>query len=296
MERTAIITDSVAIVPPDVQRDLDIHVVPLVLEIDGVSYRDGVDITPAEFYALMTRAKAIPRTSQPSPGWYLQEYTRCARDADRILCVAAGSKLSGTYSCAVLAARLFESDAPPGGRAVPVEVLDTGFGAVPEGLVAIEAARAARAGAPYAEIVRRAREVVARARLLVVVDTLEYLVRGGHVPKVAAAAAKVIGLKPFIGFRNGDAVPIGAARGNEQAMATILKRLRRDRDRVMASIGRSPRFIAGVMHAASQDRGERLLGLIREQLEPAESFLADFTPVMGAHTGPGVFGVGYIMD
>lgn len=296
MERTAIITDSVAIVPPDIRRDLDIHVIPLVLEVDGVSYRDGVDIAPAEFYELMKRAKGVPRTSQPPPGWYLQAYAECAQRADRVLCLTAGSKLSGTHGCAVLAARLFVSDAPPGTGAVPVEVLDTGFGAVPEGLVVIEAARAARAGAPFAEVVRRAREVMARACLLLVVDTLEYLVRGGHVPKVAAAAAGVIGLKPLIGFRDGDAVPIGAARGNEQAMATILKRLGRDRERAETRTGRAPRVIAGVMHAASPDRGERLLGLIREELRPAESFLADFTPVMGAHTGPGVFGVGYLME
>ncbi|MHB8947415.1 MAG: DegV family protein, partial [Bacillota bacterium] len=178
---------------------------------------------------------------------------------------------SGTYNCAVLAARLFEGDAPPGGRAVPVEVLDTGFGAVPEGLVAIEAARAARAGAPYAEVVRRAREVMARARLLLVVDTLEYLVRGGHVPKVAAAAARVIGLKPFIGFRDGDAVPIGAARGNEQAMLTILRRLRRDLERF--SDGLDDRRGGGLLGAQRfQARPQR--GLPLQLLRPGRAGLS----------------------
>jgi len=294
-ERIAVVTESVAVIPPGVQKELNIHVVPLTVEIDGVTYRDGVDLAPSDFYARLVQAKATPHTSQPSPGAYLAVFAALADAVDYILVLSLSGSVSGTYASAVQAAAIFAEDARPGRKHPHVEVMDTRLAAVPQGLVAMEAARAVKSGAPWKEVLRCARDVAARANMLVAIDTMEYLIRGGHVPKLAGLAATALDLKPIIQFHGGEPVPAGVARGFDHACDVMVRRLEEEYARVASETGGTARLHVGVMHAGAPDRGERLLSLVRERLRPAESFLTDFTPVMGAHTGPGLAGIGYFV-
>ncbi len=295
-ERIAVVTESVAVVPPHVARELGIHVVPLSFEIDGVIYRDGIDLTPNDFYVRLAKAKSLPHTSQPSPGVYLEAFSQLADWADHILVLSLSRNVSGTYQSAQQAARIFREDLGPDRHAPEIAVVDTGLAAVPQGLVAMEAARAVKAGAPWAEVLRRVHAVAARANMLVAVDTMEYLIRGGHVPKLAGLAATALDLKPLIQFHHGDPVPAGLARGFDHAFEVMLHRLEEERVRVGNASGRKARLVVGVMHAGAPERGERLLSLVQERLQPDECFLTDFTPVMGVHTGPGLAGVGYLVE
>lgn len=310
-ERIAVVTDSGAVIPDDLRRELEIHVAPLTVELDGVVYADGIDEAPSDFYERMVRSRSTPRTSQPSPGAYLTIFERLAGKADRILCLSLSAKLSGTYACAAQAAQIFQKsleerpaaqDRPdPRGSAraqsgPQIEVMDTKLGANPHGLVVIEAARVAKKGGSWAEVVRRAREVAVRARMLVVVDTMEYIVRGGHAPKLAGLAAAALGIKPLIKLRNGDAVPAGVATSLDHAYSVMCRHMRREGRKVERARGRPAELHVAVSHAGARDRGEHLLAMVREALHPTEAYLSDFTPVMGAHTGPGLVGVGWFAE
>jgi len=301
MERIAVVTDSVAVIPERLQKDLDIHIVPFSVEIDGQVYQDGIDFAPDDFYHRLQSAQSRPTTSQPSPGVYLQVFEQLAARADRILCLTLSARYSGAYASALTAAGIFADDAPPGRPRPEVRVVDSKQAAVSQGWVAIEAARAVKGGASWADVLRRAEEVSSRTRLLVVVDTVDYLVRGGHVPKLAGAATTALGVKPMVEFTTGGAAPAGVARSIEHAFELILKRMTQDcrkagREGPSRGPGAAPLLHVGVMHAGARERGESLLALVRERLDPIEAFLTDFTPVMGVHTGPGLAGVGYYVE
>ncbi len=296
MTQIAVLTDSVATVPAALARDLGIGVVPVTVELDGVVYRDGVDLVPGDFYARMVATKTSPKTSQPAPGAWLEAFQAAASaGAEHVVCLTLSAKLSGTCNSARQAAGLFADDSP-WGKDVSVHVIDTRCATITQGWIVIEAARAARAGASLETVLRRVREVSAQANMIVAVDTMGYLARGGHVPKLVSAAAGTLGLKPLIRFKNGDAVLAGVATSVEHASEIMLRRLERQADRVERSTGRRASLHVGVMHAGAPERGFRLLALVAERVAPAGLLLTDFTPVMGAHTGPGLFGVGYFVE
>ncbi len=294
-DRIGLVADSSCVIPDEVRRELKVEVVPLDLEIDGRSYRDGVDLAPDEFYEKMATAKSVPRTSQPAPGAFIEVFSRMAPAVDRILCLTLSKELSGTFNSALQAARIFSEDAPPGAARPPVQVVDTRVAAAAAGLVVAEVARAVRAGATWDQVLLRSCHVAERARLLVVVDTLEYLIRGGHVPKLAGMAAAALRLKPMVELVEGEAVPAGVALSIDHAFDVMLRRITDERGATQQS-GRSARLHVAVMHAGAAGRARQLLALVRDKLTPVESYLTDFTPAMGAHTGPGLVGVAYFVD
>ena len=294
-ERIAVVTDSSCILPDALRRELDIHVVPLTVEIGGRTYQDGVDVSPSEFYRKMSTIGTPPRTSQPAPGTFLKVFLKLAPAVDRILCLTLSAKLSGTANSALQAARLFREEAPPGVVRPPVEVIDTRVAAAAAGLVVVEAARSARTGAPWAEVLRRSRWVAERTRLVVAVDTLEYLIRGGHVPRLIGMAAEALRLKPMIQIVDGEAVPAGVALSIHHSYQVMLRRMT-DEGQAVHRSGQRPRLHVAVMHAGAVERGQQLLALVQQTLKPTESYLTDFTPAMGAHTGPGLVGVGYFIE
>jgi len=291
-----VVTDSVATVPPDLVRELGILVVPLSVEVDGVVYLDGVDLTPEDLYHRMASEALLPRTSQPAPGAWLAAFeTAAAAGADRILCFTISARFTGTFASAVLAAGIFSEEAPPGTRP-RVDVVDTRLAAIAEGWVVIEAARAARQGASAEEVLARARDVASRARLVAAVDTLEYLMRGGRVPRLAGLAANAIKVKPMARLRDGEAVAAGAARSWQAAYRSMVRRMAGECREVKRKTGRPACLRVGVMHAGVPERARELAELIRTRVDPAELLVTDFTPVMGVHTGPGVVGVGYFAE
>ncbi len=309
MQRVIVVTDSVATVPEAFCRDLGILVVPMSIELDGVVYQDGFDIESDDFYARMALAAssgAGPRTSQPSPGAWLERFEAAARTgATDILCLTLSSELSGTYASAVQAAAIFADDAPRGTSRPAVRVLDTRLATISQGWVVIEAARLARAGGTAEDVAARASQAMAGANMLVAVDTMDYLARGGHVPGLVAAFTETLGLKPLIRFKHGHVAPAGLATSVDQAMDTMLRHVERRLSRAAASGSRAPTggpacrrpvLRIGVMHAGVPDRAARLETMLRARLDPDELLVTGFTPVMGAHTGPGLFGVGYLVE
>ncbi|MGH2554340.1 MAG: DegV family protein [Actinomycetota bacterium] len=273
----AIVADSAANLPDDMARELGIEIVPMYLNFGDQVYRDGHDLTPSHFYERLVRDGEVASTSTPSPGDYLEAFERTGRE--EILCVTVASSMSSSHQQASMAAERFP------GR---VEVLDSLNAAMAEGFVAVEAARAAAGAGSLDEVLARAKEVAHRARLYATVDTFEFLRKSGRVTKLQAYAATMLDIKPVFGFREGEIVPISRTRTKRKALARIVE------DAVREMEDRPVHLAA--LHAAAVDEAEELAERISARATVVERVITEVTPVIGAHTGPGLVGVAFFCD
>ncbi len=278
MAQVGIVTSSTACIPPELVAEYDLIVVPLSLVVGERIYRDGADISRKEFYELMARGEDKLSTSAPSMGEYLETFRQLADRYDSILCITMAGDVSTTYAAAKNSAAKLND--------VHVEVLDSRTAATAEGQVVLEAARAVREGLELEEILMRAHRVASEVKLFGAIETLEYLKRSGRVRSIKAMAANALKLKPVIGFFQGDA---------HMAAKTISKRrslewIARAAVDVYKSKGR---LHLAVFHVLALDQAQALKERIEAEAECEESFVTEFTPVMGTHTGPGLVGASF---
>lgn len=283
--KVAIVTDTTACIPKEEVEKYGIEAVPIEFIFGDKSYRDGIDMSPAEFYARLRRAKKLPTTSSSSPNSYLEAYRKASQRASSILCITPPSKLSGMFNSAQLAMKMAKESLPN----IAIELLDCGTAAAAQGLVVLAAARAAALGKSLAEVVETAKGVMRRVNLLATLDTLKYLVRGGRVPKAAGLAGSLLQIKPIFTVNDGDAHPVTNARTNPGATKRILELMGQ-------KIIKGQPLHAAVMHADALDRAKELRDEISSRFDCTELFITEFTPVMGVHTGPGVVGIAFYSE
>lgn len=277
--RVGIVCDSVACVPQSLAQALGIEVVPIWIQFGEESLRDGIDIAPQEVYRRL-RAGETATTSAPSPGDFVEAFRRMAdRGFSEVVAITLPAELTGTFRNASLAAQT---------SPVPVRVVDSRTAGAAEGWVAVEAARAAAAGAGADEVVARAHFVSQRARLFAMVPELQYLRRGGRAVQALAKLGAALGVVPVLALRNGHVEPLAVCRSREAAFDRIVGEV--------ASDARRGRLHLAVMEADAAPEAERLARTLAEELHPAELFITAFTPAMGAHAGPGILGVGYWIE
>jgi DegV family protein with EDD domain len=281
-DEVAIVTDSVACIPKEQAEKYGIEVVPIELHFKDRVYRDGIDISPAEFYALLKQAEKPPTTSGSLPGPFLEAYRKVSRRATSILCITLSAKLSGMFNSARVAIEMAKEALPD----MAIGLLDSGTAAAAQGLVVLAAARAAASGKSLTEVVEIARSVMQRVHLLGMLDTLHYLVKGGHVPKAAALASSLLKIKPIFTITEGEAHPVTNPR-------TIQGGINRMLQIVEQKVAKGQPLYIAVMHANALDRAKELMAEISSRFDCTELFITEFTPVMGAHTGPGVIGVAF---
>jgi len=282
INKVAIVTDTTACIPKEQVEKYGIEVVPIELIFEDRVYRDGIDISPAEFYTLLRQAEKLPTTSGSLPGPYLEAYHNASRMAASILCIIESSKFSGMFNAARVAMEMAKKAIPD----VAVEVLDCATAAAGQGLVALAAARAAASGKSLTEVVETARGVMRRVSLFATLDTLHYLVKGGRVPKAASLVNSLLQIKPIFTVNQGDAHTVALPRTTRSAIKRILKLTGQK------VVKGQPLHVA-VMHADALNEAVALRNRISSQFDCAELFITEFTPVMGVHTGPGVIGVAF---
>lgn len=282
MQKVAIVTDTSACIPREQVEKYGIELVPIQLIFGDKVYRDGIDITPDQFYALLRQAEKLPTTAAASPGSFLEAYRKASERASSILCITVPAKLSGMFNSAQLAKEIAKEALPN----VIIEVLDCGTAAAAQGLIVLAAARDAASGGDLTKVIETAKSVMQRVNLFATLDTLYYLVKGGRVPKAAALASSLLQIKPIFTVSNGDAHPVTNARTNPGAEKRLLKLMEQ-------KIVKGQPLHVAVMHADAPDRAIALRNQIASQFDYAELFITEFTPVMGAHTGPGVIGIAF---
>jgi DegV family protein with EDD domain len=275
---TAIVTDSNVSLPANLLEGLPISIVPLEIHHGTQIYKDGVDITPAEFYELQRTAKIQPTTSAPQPGAFVEAFTRAAGTADHIICLTLSSQLSATHSAAITA-----RDAVSGSLGdVRIEVVDSLSAGTAQGLLALAAARMAKDGANTEALLMNIGRWQSSVHLYGYLNSLYYIWRGGRVPRSVMWMGKLLDVKPVLQLSGGKIGMVERPRTERRAMNRIVALATR-----AAAGGRTQ---VAVMHAAAPEQAEVLAQRLKSVLTPEELFITEFTPVIGAHTGPGLVG------
>ena len=270
-------SDSACSLPAELAGQNGVTVVPMWVSVGGHQYRDG-ELSLDE---VLARAPEGFSTSGPAPG-ELADAAAAADRGDGVVVMTVSARMSGVYEAARVAAGSLEGK--------QVAVVDTGTAAGAQGLVVLAASRAARSGAPLAQVVAAARVAAARVTLVATLPSLDYLARGGRVPGAAAWGAKWLGLHPVFEFRDGRARPLRPARGRLSARRRLVAAWASQAAR---SGNARPSLHVAAMHAREPALAEELLAAVSAQVHPATSFVGSFSPVMVAHTGPGLLGLAW---
>jgi DegV family protein with EDD domain len=284
MSGTAIVTDSGMNVPAGLEEEYGIHVVPLRVIFDGQTYMDGVDITPAQFYEKLRAAPELPTTSQPSAGDFVAVYSKLCEEVDGIVSIHLSELLSGTVKSALAAQQQVNH--------VPIEVIDTRSASLGVGFVVMAAARVAQQGGSMAEVVAAARQVIPKLNVMFVVDTLKYLHMGGRIGGASAMLGTALKIKPLLHLYEGQVNPLervrSKCRATERMLEIMTQRLAEERDGGVLR--------AAVVHADRLDEALEVKEQVQSRFDPAELYLAELTPAIGTHVGPGTLGVGWYVE
>ena len=281
MNKIAIVTDSTAYLPPEAVQKYNIHVLPLKLHWKGETYLDGVEIKPRDFYTQLGNGAPIPTTSQPAMSEFLDIYTDLAEQYEGILVPLISSGISGTVSSAQAAAKEFDQ--------VPVEVIDSRITSGGLALVVLAACRAIESGAGLSEAARVARSVSERVRAYFVVDTLEYLHKGGRIGGASRYLGSALRIKPILTFtEEGTIDALERIRTKRKAIERLLELIKEHAD------GRP--IHAGVVHAHAEDALQELTTQLNGCVSCKELQQYELSPVIGAHVGPGTLGVTFYTD
>jgi DegV family protein with EDD domain len=280
MPKVAIVIDSTANLPKQLLDQYKIHVLPLSVVWDNDSYRDGIDITPDQFYQRLSTAKTIPTTAQATPEQFNQAYRDLIAQGYDVLAVVISSQLSGTYHAAIQAQAQTDR-----GRVI---VVDSEATSMAMGFPVLQVARAAEKGTELGECEEIALRLCAQSGVMFVVDTLKYLHLGGRIGGGARFLGTALNLKPILELTGGKIEAIERVRSKRKAVDRIL-------DLVEQRIaGRKPVRIAA-LHAMAYNEAAELLERANERLHPIESYISEVSPVVGVHTGPGVVGLAYMV-
>jgi DegV family protein with EDD domain len=275
-----IVTDSTACIPHDLARRYGIEVVPVHIIFGGRTFADAM-LSDAEFYELLTTSREHPTTAAPSPPMFVDAIARAASRADSVLCITVSAAFSAMYDSARQAIEMLHVESPD----ADVRLLDSRNAAMAQGFIVLEAARMAAAGASMDEVIARAEEMSGRVTLLAMLDTLEFLARGGRVPRVAAWAAGLLQMKPIVRFSASDIKLAARTRTRPRALERIAAL-------TIEAVGQHRVHLA-VHHANAREDAEALHDRLSARLDVGESFVTEFTQVMGVHTGPGLTGVAF---
>lgn len=269
-----IITDTTANLPQEVLDQYAIPLVPQYVHFGAETLHDSFDISPAEFYARQAAANELPKTSAPSPADFAPHFSRIQdEDPDgTVLCIHPSSEVSGTVRSARLAAAEFPN--------LDIRIFDTRSVSLGLGLMVWEAARMVRDGADVEVVLERLQYMRDHTQTYFVVDTLEYLAKGGRIGRAQHLLGTLLDIKPILTLVDGVVESHSRARTRTRAIATI-------RDLILQQAQGKPRLRLGVAHAMCEEEGRALCADLVAALHPETVLFAEIGPSIGVHAGPG---------
>ena len=274
----AVVTDSTSDLPVDIAKQHDISVVPLNVHIEDETFLDGVTISADEMYRILPDQKVIPTTSAPSVGTYLEMYEKLSETHDEIISIHISSKLSLTHNSAVQAAAGLGSNGPR------IEVVDTEQASMALGFTAVQVAEAIVGGSTLDEAVALAKSASKRAVFIGMVDTLEYLVRGGRIGKAQGFVGSILRVKPILTIREGEAYPLERARNRKKGIA-----------RVKSFVSEyAPLEKLSILYTTDEVDAQEIANEVASYAPDGEPVVAQLGPVVGNYLGPGALGLGFI--
>jgi len=281
MSKITIMTDSTAYIPDDLVTRYDISVVPQVLIWGDETFRDGVDIQPDAFYQRLKTARVMPSTSQVTPAILKEAFEKELDKGNQVLGIFISSKLSGTCQSATQAL-----DMIPGSQD-RVHFVDSDTTAMAMGFHVLAAARAAEAGATLDECRKVAEEARKHSGVLFIVDTLEFLHRGGRIGGAARWVGTALNFKPILELKDGRIESLEKVRTKGKAIARLMELL-------TERLGSKSNIRIAALHANAEQEARNLLDLVTRQFKPVETVFSAVSPVVGTHAGPGTLGIAYM--
>ncbi len=280
MEKIKIVTDSTADLSEDMIGELDIHVVPLSIFIEGETYLDRVDLSPEMFLEKMKASDELPKSSQPSAGVFAELYDELGKDGSKVISIHMTGGMSGTVRSAESAAEITDTD---------VTVVDSRFISRGLGFQVIEAAKLAREGKGVEEILKAITEIREKTQLYVVVDTLENLVKGGRIGKGKAMIGSLLNIKPIASLAGGEYTPVAKVRSHTQVVKFLVQQFMEDvKGKTIKGVG--------LCHADGLALAQNLKTKIAEKTGYDQFDIGHTTPIISTHTGIGAIGFTYYTD
>lgn len=281
MPSIAFVTDSTAYIPADLVAKYDIRVAPQVLIWGEEQLLDGVDITPSQFYDRLKNSNVNPTTSQVAVVKFKEILEPLVAAGRPVVMQLVSDKLSKTLQSAAMARDMLP--------AAKIEIVDSEATAMALGFQVLAAARAAAEGKSFEDVVAIAKKARELTGVLFVVDTLEYLHRGGRIGGASKLFGSALNIKPLLELRGGRIEPIEKVRTKAKATARLLDVLE---ERLA---GRRPVRLSSI-HAAAAEEARALLEQAKKRFQPIEALSADASPVVGTHAGPGTVGLAYSVE
>ena len=274
----AVVTDSTSDLPAELAREHHITVVPLYVHFGDEAFKDGIDIKADEFYTRLQSEKIFPTTSAPSAGIFMEVYRELANDHDAIISLHLSSKVSATYSAAKQASDELKNEG------ITVEVVDTLQASMALGLVALRVAELAAEGNSVEELVKKAENLSARAKFTGLVETLEYLQKGGRIGKAQALLGSLLRIKPILALVDGEAHGIERARTRSRGI-----------DRIKTLVAdAAPLESLCVLHTTDHELVQEIANDLSQYAPDGKPLIAQLGPVVGTYLGPGMLGFGMI--
>ena len=280
MSGVAIVTDSASCLPQEIKNDYEIEVIPINIHSQGKTYQDGVNITPKQVYSLQ-RADETLTTSAPSPGIFAETFQHLAQKSGEILCLSVASSYSAIFSSIQSAIDIVKKQSPK----LRIELIDCCTGSAAQALITLTAARASRLDKNLNEIISKIHQVIPRAEISLVLDTLKYLEKGGRAPKVGALATSLLRLKPVVTNRMGHAHLMGMVRSRTQGIDRLVKAMKQ-------KVGLK-KLSAIVIHSDLEDEAKKLEYCLLSEFNCPETYVTEVSAVVAAHLGPGAIGIAF---
>jgi DegV family protein with EDD domain len=284
-KRIVIVTDSIAQVPSDMVKELDIRVSPLVFTVEGETFTDCGDFEPQRLYRRMRVEKDLQiTTASPSIEQFKMIFSQALIEgAACVLYVGLSSRLSSTFGIAEVAMQMVREEFPDR----QAECFDTRLATIAQGFLVIKAARMAARGAQLSEILACLRQERRNVGLVASLETLEYLARGGRISNASYLMGSMINILPVLTLtEDGKVVKVGLVRSPKTAFQKMV-------DYVAERVEKDRALTLAVMHADILEWADQLKEMAERQLHPEHMIVTSFTPVMAVHTGPGLIGLAY---
>jgi len=281
--KVAILTDSTAYLPEEYVKQYNITITPLSVIWGNEIYRDGVDILPNEFYRRLAESKVMPTTSQVTPAAFQSAFQSLMEQGFDVLGIFVSSKISGTFHSAVQARELIP------GAEDNITLVDSLWTTMAMGWPVLTAARAAQAGEPLSECQKVAVNACAHSGVLFVVETLEFMRRGGRIGGAQAFLGTALNIKPVLEMREGQIEALERVRTKQKAIQRAVEIVS---ERIK---GKTPIRVAAT-HANSEADALTLLEAARSELNPVETLCCPLSPVIGTHAGPGTVALNFISE
>jgi DegV family protein with EDD domain len=275
---TRIVADTTCGMAPQMARELGIPLIPQIINFGEESFREGVDIDHAGFMARLQTSRVLPKTAAPYPGDFIEAFERFIAEGESMICILPSADVSGTVRSATTAKEAC--------AAADIRIIDTRTVAGPLATLVLEADKLAKTGASADEVEAFVRDMMPRARIYFLVDTLEYLRRGGRIGGAATLVGSMLQIKPILTFIGGRIDQFSKERTKKRALARV-------KELVLSEAAHGDDAHITVMYTSAPDEAQAFADELKAALGVSTVLLMTLVPAVVTHAGPGALAVGF---